>query len=185
MIMKQLLISAALVSLLAVAGCAVAESQPTSPVVVEAQVTRVVSGDTIEVLVDGQTFTVKYLGIAAPTPAQRFGVEALARNKALVEGKAVKLEPDSVDADSSGRLLRYVYVDGVLVNSALVQAGLAKVADDSTSLKYYGPLIAGQTAATKDHLGIWASQSDLPATTPPPTGPIPPNTSKSVPPPIN
>ena len=82
------------------------------------KVTRVIDGDTIE-LETGQK--VRYIGINTPEtvdprkPAECFGRESSEKNKELVEGKIVELEKDISETDKYQRLLRYVYVDGVLV----------------------------------------------------------------------
>jgi micrococcal nuclease len=99
-----------------------------------AKVVAVIDGDTIIVQLDGQEETVRYIGIDTPEP-RREGTpecgshEATVFNRALVEGKTVRLVADSEDRDRYDRLLRYVYIpegDGeVFVNTALVQAGLA------------------------------------------------------------
>jgi micrococcal nuclease len=41
-------------------------SAPVPPSIVEAQVTDVVDGDTIDVLIDGQEYRVRYIGIDPP-----------------------------------------------------------------------------------------------------------------------
>jgi len=95
----------------------------------QAQVTRVVDGDTIEVSIGGTLYRVRYIGIDTPEtvapdrPVGCYGPEASAANKALVEGKTVTLEKDVSDVDQYGRLLRYVYVGSTFVNAELVRQG--------------------------------------------------------------
>jgi len=60
------------------------------------------------------------LGIYTPKLEEYCAVEATARNMELVEGKIVKLQIGKRDKDEYGRLLRYVYVDGIFVNTELV-----------------------------------------------------------------
>lgn len=97
----------------------------TPPAAETAVVTAVLSGDTIEVFLNGQTVTVRYLGIDAPDLDERCGMEAANANAALVLPLEVRLVPDRTDADEGGRLLRYVYVGATLVNAALVEGGWA------------------------------------------------------------
>jgi micrococcal nuclease len=84
---------------------------------VEAQVTNVVDGDTIDVLIDGQEFRVRYIGVDTPETVhptlgeQPYGSEASDYNKSLVENQTVFLEKDVSETDQYGRLLRYVWLD--------------------------------------------------------------------------
>ena len=76
---------------------------------------------------------VRYLGIDAPevakygNPPEPNALAAKALNERLVAGKRVLLVSDVTDTDRYGRLLRYVFADGVFVNAALLLAGLAKL----------------------------------------------------------
>jgi len=84
--------------------------------------TSVIDGDTVE-LEDGRL--VRYLGIDTPELEEYCAVEATARNIELVEGKIVELQIGQRDKDEYGRLLRYVYVDGIFMNTELVAQGYA------------------------------------------------------------
>ena len=94
--------------------------KPTTPTYL---VTKVIDGDTIQIE-GGQK--VRYIGIDTPEtvdptrPDGCFGKEASEKNKNLVLGKKVRLEKDVSLTDRYGRLLRYVYVDELFVNDALV-----------------------------------------------------------------
>lgn len=100
----------------------------------EAQVINVVDGDTINVLINGAEFRVRYILVDTPETkhpdkgVEPFGPEADQANRQLVEGKVVHLEKDVSETDRYGRLLRYVYVDGKMVNEELLCLGLAQVA---------------------------------------------------------
>ena len=65
-----------------------------------ARVSNVVDGDTIDVLMNGQEYRVRYIGIDTPEtvhpskPVEFFGPEASAYNKELVDGKEVLLYKD-------------------------------------------------------------------------------------------
>ncbi|MDP2727493.1 MAG: thermonuclease family protein, partial [Dehalococcoidia bacterium] len=94
----------------------------------EARVARVIDGDTIE-LEGGQR--VRYIGVNTPEmndsrPTVRaWAQRGKEKNQELVEGKKVTIERDVSETDRYGRLLRYVYVDGVMVNAELVRLGYA------------------------------------------------------------
>lgn len=98
-----------------------------------ARVIRVSDGDTIRVEIDGEEYSVRYVGINTPEeanfgdPAEPCAEEATAANAGFVAGQVVRLERDETNTDRFDRLLRYVYVGDVFVNEALVRQGYAEV----------------------------------------------------------
>lgn len=128
-----------------------------------AEVIRVIDGDTIEVSINGQTYTVRYIGIDTPEtvhpdkPVQAFGIEASNKNKELVAGKTVQLEKDVSEADRYGRLLRYVYVGDLLVNAELVRLGYAQVTTYPPDVKFAGLFLRLQQEARDAGRGLWAT----------------------------
>ena len=88
---------------------------------------RVIDGDTIEVLLNGDVQRVRYIGVNAPELDQRGYAAALDYNRRLVEGKAITMERDRTDKDKYDRLLRYVWVNGLFVNAEMVRSGKAKM----------------------------------------------------------
>lgn len=133
------------------------------PGAVEAQVVRVVDGDTIIVRLDGRDVRVRYIGINAPESAdprrevQCFGKEAAARNEQLVGGKRVRLEKDVSETDQYGRLLRYVYVDGTMVNAVLVQEGYAYAITVPPDVRYAEELRRLEREAREARRGLWGA----------------------------
>ena len=93
-----------------------------------ALVTRVIDGDTIAVMLNGVDTRVRYLQINTPERDEACFQEATQANADLVAGKTVRLVRDKQALDRYGRLLRYIYVDDLLVNRALVEGGYAEVA---------------------------------------------------------
>jgi len=138
--------------------------QPTSaaaPGRETAIVVRVVDGDTIDVEIGGETVRVRYIGVDTPEtvdprrPVGCYGQEASARNRALIEGRAVELEKDVSETDAFGRLLRYVYVDGTMVNETLVREGYAVVSTFPPDVKYADHFLAAQQEARATGRGLW------------------------------
>lgn len=123
----------------------------------EYRVLRVVDGDTI--VVEGGEH-VRYLGVDAPetqgTP-ECYGREATERNRQLVEGKRVRLESDRRDRDRYGRLLRWVWVDGTLVNEQLIREGYATVYRNEPTAKYMDRLLAAEAEARSRGAGLWSA----------------------------
>ncbi|MCY3938045.1 MAG: thermonuclease family protein [Chloroflexi bacterium] len=104
-------------------GDSEAEAPPSQ---VFANVVDVIDGDTIEVAIDGATETVRYIGIDTPEIGQRCAAEATEANRRIVSGQRVMLVRDMENRDIYDRLLRYVYLDGELVELKLVEFGLAR-----------------------------------------------------------
>ncbi|MBI2908325.1 MAG: thermonuclease family protein [Chloroflexi bacterium] len=119
------------------------------------RVTRVIDGDTI-VINGGRR--VRYIGVNTPEihgKVQPFGQEATEANRALVDGKVVRLEKDVSETDKYGRLLRYVYVEGLLVNAELVRLGFAQMATYPPDVKYQDCFRALQREAREAGRGLW------------------------------
>lgn len=121
-------------------------------------INRVVDGDTVEM--EGG-IKIRYIGVNTPETkdprrgVECFGEEAFQFNKNLIEGKKVTLEKDISDKDKYGRLLRYVWLEGVLVNEELVKQGFASVATYPPDVKYYQRLLNAQNYAKDNQLGLW------------------------------
>jgi micrococcal nuclease len=129
----------------------------------------VVDGDTIKVRLEGEEYTLRYIGIDAPEtvhpdrPVEPMGPEAAAANASLVEGQSVFLERDLRQADRYGRLLRYVYLpDGTMVNEELVRLGYALSSSYPPDVRYQDRLVAAQQEAREAGRGLWG----LPTATP-------------------
>lgn len=126
-----------------------------------ATVARVVDGDTIK-LSDGRT--VRYIGIDTPETVKPqasvgcFGKEASDANNLLVTGKEIEIEKDVSDTDRYGRLLRYVYVDGVFVNLYLVEHGFAYAAKFPPDIKHAELFKATQLKAENSGVGLWGAR---------------------------
>ncbi len=127
---------------------------------VDATVLRVVDGITIDVEDESGRHRVRYLGVEVPPDGpsgrSRLGAQAKALNRYLVEGRTVQLERDVLDVDSSGELLRYVYVDGEMVNMALLANGFVTVADSPTVFAYRASFVAIAEAAQASAQGAVA-----------------------------
>lgn len=126
------------------------------------KVTRVVDGDTIAV---ENNQTVRYIGIDTPETVdprrsvECFGKEASNKNKELVEGKLIKLEKDVSETDRFGRLLRYVYVDGIFVNDYLARNGYAHASSFPPDVKYQNQFLQAEKEARENKRGLWADDA--------------------------
>jgi endonuclease YncB( thermonuclease family) len=136
----------------------------------EADVTSVVDGDTIVVslLTNGADLTVRYIGIDTPESTREhecYGIEAFNHNKGLVLNKRVGLERDTRETDDFGRLLRYVWLDGELINETLVREGYAESVAYPPDTARQPQLDAAEDAARAAGAGIWGPGPCTPAPT--------------------
>lgn len=143
-----------------------------------AQLVRVIDGDTIVVLcyIDGreQEERVRFIGIDCPEvrrgqrierQASEFGssVDELLElgyaatdyvRDRLKDGE-LRLELDVQSRDRYGRLLAYIWVDGVHLNRELVEKGLAVVSTYPPNVKYQEQYLEAQRAARVIGAGFW------------------------------
>ena len=106
-------------------------------------VVRVVDGDTIIVDIGGTEERVRLIGVDTPESVHpdsekntQAGILASDYTKSRLEGKQVELELDVQERDLYGRLLAYVYVDGVMYNKTLLADGVANLATYPPNVKY-------------------------------------------------
>jgi len=126
-----------------------------------ARVIEVIDGDTI--IIEGN-YRVRYIGINTPETypeMEAFGMAAWEANRALVEGKEVRLERDASETDRYGRLLRYVYVDDVFVNAELVRQGLAEAKAYPPDTKYQDHLEQIEAEAREAERGMWTKGNGM------------------------
>lgn len=131
-------------------------------------VTKVVDGDTIEVLVNGQKKTVRLIGINTPEtvdprrPVQCFGKEASQETKRLLIGKQVYLTKDVSETDKYNRLLRFVYLpvetnQVLFVNDYLVRMGFAQNYPYPPDVKYEDQFRQAEEEAKNQKRGLWTA----------------------------
>ncbi len=92
---------------------------------VPAQVTFVSDGDSFRAEVAGSDERVRMIGINAPERDECYGAEAGQILTELIDGREVLLVSDVEPNDQYGRLLAYVYVDGLLINAEMAARGAA------------------------------------------------------------
>lgn len=131
---------------------------------VQAQVVKVVDGDTIQVTIQGKSYKVRYIGIDTPetvkpnAPVGPFGPEASAKNKELVAGKTVTLVKDVSEVDRYDRLLRYVIVDNQFINYVLVAEGYANASTYPPDVACSETFRQAAAAAQQSGVGLWDLQ---------------------------
>ena len=124
-------------------------------------VTRVVDGDTAEMLIEGGEVDVRFIGIDTPEtvapgqPVECYGQEASAYTESRLEGRTVRLEYDVERTDRYGRTLAYVWIGDELFNETLVAEGYALVTTYPPNVAYVDRFVAAQRAAREAGRGLW------------------------------
>ena len=156
-----------LVAILLVLLSAVAATAGT----LDGRVVRIVDGDTIHVRVGTRVEKVRYIGVDTPEVRhpqkgeEPGGREAAALNRALVRGRAVRLETDTQTHDRHGRLLAYVWVGETMVNAELVRRGYAQVLTVPPNVRHQSLFLKLQREARDAGRGLWRP-GDTPAGAP-------------------
>ncbi len=130
----------------------------TSAEITKVIVTRIIDGDTFEIS-DGSK--VRLIGINSPEikgeggKSDCFALEAKNKLASLLNGKEVYLRRDVSEVDKYNRLLRYAYVDNLLVNEYMLSEGYAQVATYPPDTALSGIFVQSERQARKEKLGLW------------------------------
>ena len=126
----------------------------------EAKVVRVIDGVTIEVEHEGERFLVRYLGVSIPASADH--AEASQFNQFIAQGKTVVLSSEDAGVDFDGAHLRYVFIDGEMVNLKLLNGGWGEVAQFPASFEKFEEFFKAESLARTDGRGIWSVEASSP-----------------------
>lgn len=141
----------------------------------KAKVSRVVDGDTIEVVYDGHAYKLRLIGVNTPETkhpqkgVEFFGKEASAFTEEKLNGKDIYLEKDVSDTDRYQRLLRYVWltppkdpsnptyeeVRDNSFNGVLVRDGYANASTYPPDVKYSEWFSKIEAEARNNSKGLW------------------------------
>lgn len=157
----------AIVAAVAVGGC----SDDTAAISAEladepnAEVVRVVDGDTIVVETGGIEEKIRLIGIDTPetvkpgSPVECYGKAASAKTAELLPvGTPVLLERDVEARDRYDRLLAYVYraSDAAFVNLELVEGGYALPSTYPPNVAHTEDFLAASREARAEGRGLWS-----------------------------
>jgi endonuclease YncB( thermonuclease family) len=112
-------------------------------------------------MIDGLTYTVRYIGAAAPSDPG-YAKAAAFENGKLVFAKVVTLIPDATNKDASGRLLRYVMLGDVFVNNEIIAKGWGSAVDAPPNSACAQTFSAAEQAARAAKLGQWKPAGAVP-----------------------
>jgi micrococcal nuclease len=119
------------------------------------EVSRVVDGDTIY-LTNGDE--IRLLGINSPEVGNCYYSEATNYLKALIGDSKISIKDDSTneDKDKYGRLLRYIYVNGEMLNIKMVQEGCAEYMKEYPII-YAADFSEAENQANIAEKGMWGA----------------------------
>ena len=121
------------------------------------------SATKINVHRDGFMVDIRYIGITVSDPEKVLNDGRTVREAAFDLNysamtplrREIQLEKGEVERDVVGNFLRYVYVDGKMINLTLVTAGLATVKDNPSDTTHQAELLAAQEDAKANERGVW------------------------------
>ena len=127
-------------------------------------VSRVIDGDTIEILINNEKEKVRLIGVDTPEsvhPTKKvecFGKEASIYLKNILEGRYIKLEYDfgQGDRDKYKRLLRYVYLEDILINKKIIEDGFGYEYTYNIPYKFQTDFKIAENLAKSEGRGLWA-----------------------------
>ena len=127
-------------------------------------VTAIIDGDTFDVTTAaGDPERVRLFGVNTPETGECLSDEATDLLTELLTDASVTLETDRTDRDRYGRLLRYVFADGIFVNSELARQGLALARSVEPDTARSSELAEAQLEAQRERRPIWAPDACGPA----------------------
>jgi endonuclease YncB( thermonuclease family) len=208
--LRLVAVASALFALCLLAALGAAAHPEARPFRLNAQVVRVLDGDTIHVrLASGGRQPVRLIGIDAPERGRCYFGLVARRARSLVLGKRVTLLGDRTqrERDGYGRLLAYVLVGKRDLGRSLLARGYAHLYAPTGMFARIRSYRRVERTARRKRLGLWSAcgptaaaprapspvptvpappavpPAPPPATPPPETPPIPPSTPPPEPPP--
>ena len=139
------------------------EETPSRSGLIPVELVKTIDGDTIKIKYEGKEQNVRYLLIDTPETnyaqlgKQPFGQQAKDRNTELMNSGKLEIEFDIGErVDKYGRLLAYIYIDGVSIQEKLLEEGLARVGYVyPPNTRHLDAFETAQEKAKKAGIGIW------------------------------
>jgi len=143
------------------------ESEPFSgddaPRATEAEVVRVVDGDTFEARIGDEVEDVRLIGVDTPEtvkpgePVQCYGPQASHFAHREFEGRRLRLVFGAERRDVYDRLLAYAYIGHRFLNAELVRRGLARTLAIPPNTRYSARFEQLQLQAARAGRGLWGA----------------------------
>ncbi|AJD01452.1 thermonuclease family protein [Campylobacter lari] len=121
---------------------------------INAKVSHVIDGDTIEAKFEDKKLKIRLFGIDAPESDQAYGKMAMQFLSAIALNKEVVLSVK--DEDKYGRILAIVYLNDKDINQVMVKNGFA------WAYEHYSDLYVNeQNYAKENKKGLWADENPI------------------------
>lgn len=123
------------------------------------RVLRVVDGDTLDAVCDGPEERIRLLRVDTPEREERGYAEARSALRRLVDRREVRLlleEPSQPLRDRHGRLLAYVYVEGLNTSLELVRQGWSRFDERFGGGRFARAFRAAEREASAEARGLWS-----------------------------
>lgn len=128
---------------------------------------KCIDGDTAKFTIVGNT---RFLYVDTPESVNQvepYGKEAATYTcRMLTNAKSIELEYDGPTKDKYNRTLAWVWVDGKLIQSLLIQKGYVEKFYDYGTYKYETVMISLQATAKNKKVGLWSKLTPTPTPTP-------------------
>lgn len=119
------------------------------------ELVRVDDGDSLVVRTGDEEVRLRLIGVNAPERGECLDAEATEALKDLVTGHTIEIEADADPFDRFGRLLRYVWADGELVNAEMARHGLAIARAFPPNVARQDTLEDAEAEAREARVGLW------------------------------
>ena len=144
-------------------ACPTAAEKPSTPTTWF--VLKVIDGDTLVARLEGgdveRKETIRLLNVNTPEKDQPGFDEASEALKSLVRGGTIALEfaePNVEKRDGFGRLLAFVFADGVNVNVEIVRLGWSKLYTKYGKGRLHELFVAAEKEAREAKKGLWGME---------------------------
>jgi endonuclease YncB( thermonuclease family) len=143
-------------------GAQATTTTPTLPAVEErvvGTVTEIIDGDTVTMMIEGVSTTVRMLGINAPEMDECWGAEATSILSGLIMGKQLLVVAGAEDVDGFGRSLRFLFEEttsgATFINGDLVKDGHAIALQNGN--EFAQSLKTSEARAFQSGKGMWGT----------------------------
>ena len=134
-------------------------------------VSRVIDGDTIEVVENGEIIKFRLIGIDTPEtvhpekPVECFGEEAKAELKRLLDGEEIYFNYDNAigQSDRYGRTLVYVWRanDDLFINQYMLSEGYANFYENTVPVYFDADFRELENQAREEGRGLWGEVCEI------------------------
>jgi len=139
--------------------CLFSVQQVCAQSVVSGLVTKIIDGDSLQVISEGKTIIIRLYGIDCPEYGEKFAQQAKKFVKKRVYKKNITFISEYFD--SYGRVVAIVMYDGKNLNKEIVRSGLAWVYPRYCIKEVCKTWKENEKKARKNKKGVWSEQNPI------------------------